>query len=335
MRKLRNFFWALTSMHELISIFIGFLGVVCLWLAIRLAGRRVKSRGWSLALAGIGGVLGLAICSVAGIHFWFFHRSQPASSQANLFQGVVHIREVRKSPRPMVINIVRIDLHTDGIEFVVTQECPTNGMNCKARTASDFLKEFHCQIAVNANYFYPFSVHNPLAFYPKRGEGVNPSGTVAAAGKIYGDKPWGDGVLYLSKNNDARFSQPIGEVYNAVNGNGLFLIDGVLKLPAENDAPPIYARNALALDQNASHIIIVTIDGRQPGYSEGATLSELAEIILANGGVTATRLDEGGSVAVVAADSNGKAMQLNSPIHTRIPGRERPAAVHLGVRAKR
>ncbi|MBN9215071.1 MAG: exopolysaccharide biosynthesis protein [Microbacterium sp. SCN 70-200] len=43
------------------------------------------------------------------------------------------------------------------------------------------------------------------------------------------------------------------------------------------------------------HILIVVVDGRDPGYSRGVTLTELADIMISLGATTAYNLDGGGS----------------------------------------
>ena len=47
------------------------------------------------------------------------------------------------------------------------------------------------------------------------------------------------------------------------------------------------------IDDN--HLVFVVVDGRSPGYSEGVTLTELAEIMVGLGATTAYNLDGGGS----------------------------------------
>jgi len=47
------------------------------------------------------------------------------------------------------------------------------------------------------------------------------------------------------------------------------------------------------IDDN--HLVFVVVDGRSPGYSEGVTLTELAEILQQLGATTAYNLDGGGS----------------------------------------
>jgi hypothetical protein len=51
------------------------------------------------------------------------------------------------------------------------------------------------------------------------------------------------------------------------------------------------------------------------------------------GAYKALNLDGGGSTTLVVADSGGT-RSLNSPIHTRIPMRQRPVANHLGFYAR-
>jgi exopolysaccharide biosynthesis protein len=50
---------------------------------------------------------------------------------------------------------------------------------------------------------------------------------------------------------------------------------------------------------DANHPVFVVVDGRSPGYSEGVTLTELAEILQDLGATTAYNLDGGGSSTMV------------------------------------
>lgn len=51
----------------------------------------------------------------------------------------------------------------------------------------------------------------------------------------------------------------------------------------------------------AGEVLLVTVDGRQPGYSGGLTLPEAAELMIGLGAVEAINLDGGGSTAFVTA----------------------------------
>ena len=89
-------------------------------------------------------------------------------------------------------------------------------------------------------------------------------------------------------------------------------------------------RTALGVDFGPDRLVIVVVDGRQPFYSEGATLTQLADLLIEYGVYTAMAMDGGGSSTLVI-EEDGKAKILNSPIDSHIPGRERPVANHLGV----
>lgn len=62
-------------------------------------------------------------------------------------------------------------------------------------------------------------------------------------------------------------------------------------------------------------------------------MDELADLLLEYGAYSAINMDGGGSVTLVVEGPDGKPEVLNSPIHARIPGLERPVANHLGIYA--
>ena len=281
----------------------------------------------------------VCLCGATGLTMvgrWSFLRRQPpAVANQTLFPGVVYTREVRSSPRPLVVHVVTVDLRQPGVSLLVTPGNPDGERSLRAQTTSAFLERHGLQLAVNGDGFTPWYSASLLRYYPHAGDPVDPLGFAASQGKIYAQ---GNGVaptLYISRNNRARFNLPIGAVYNAISGN-LMLVAAGKPLPEAllaEAAGVLQPRTALALDKSGRKLIIVVVDGRQPGYSEGATLPELAEIIIAHGGFYAMNMDGGGSSTLVMADKNGKARLLNSPIDQNIPGRERVVGNHLGVYA--
>jgi exopolysaccharide biosynthesis protein len=93
-------------------------------------------------------------------------------------------------------------------------------------------------------------------------------------------------------------------------------------------------RTAVGVNKNGRRLYLVVVDGRQPLYSEGATLQVLAGLLKDFGAYYAMNLDGGGSSTLVMEGADGEAIILNSPIDSYIPGRERPVANHLGVYLK-
>ena len=81
-------------------------------------------------------------------------------------------------------------------------------------------------------------------------------------------------------------------------------------------------------------MLLMVVDGRQPGYSEGATLHELVDMLLAFGAYSGINMDGGGSSTLVVKGVDGQPRVLNRPINANTPGQERPVANHFGVLIK-
>jgi len=255
-------------------------------------------------------------------------RPLPLEVKEELYDGITYRRKVHTEPRLWIAHIITIDLHTDGISFLVTppddrkSDTPLN-----ARTTTTFLRDYNLQIAVNGGEFSPWYSNSLLDYYPHVGDPVAPTGFTASRGKRYaeGNRP----VLYIAENNVAQFNKPRSKIYNAISGSHMLVVEGepIEGLDSERPAP----RTALGVDFGPDRLVIVVVDGRQPFYSEGATLTQLADLLIEYGVYTAMNMDGGGSSTLVIENENGKAEVINSPIDSHIPGRERPVANHLGV----
>jgi exopolysaccharide biosynthesis protein len=75
----------------------------------------------------------------------------------------------------------------------------------------------------------------------------------------------------------------------------------------------------------------MVIDGRQSGISEGVTLAELADQLIAVGVFTGVNMDGGGSSTMVIRNINGTPKVVNTPIEGNVPGNESKVANHLGI----
>ncbi len=267
---------------------------------------------------------------LAGRVAWIFLRPQPPAVTENLYQGVVYTREVRNTPRPMVIHVVTVNLAADGVEVLVTPGNPGAELPLKARTTSQFLAEFDLQIAINGDGFTPWYDNSILNYYPHSGDPVDVIGYAASQGKAYSNPTDNEPTVYISNKKRASLYKPIGKMQSAISGNYLLLDKGKIRPGPGGDVQP---RTALGIGKNDKKLILVVVDGRQPGYSQGATLSELAQILKDYGAYHAINLDGGGSSTLVVEGVMSRPRVLNSPVNHRLPGLQRAVGNHLGIYA--
>ncbi len=277
--------------------------------------------------------LAIVALTLGGFVFWRDRRPQPSATQVELFQGITYIRDVRQQPRPLVIHIVQIDLTTPGLSFLVTPGDPVNGQELHAQTTSHFLDQYDLQLAINGDFFWPWWYHSIFDYYPHVDDPTSVNGLAASRGEVYSDAKEDHPTLFISRDNQARFTQPIGAVYNAISGTPLIVERGQLRseITASDYQVDYHPRTAVALDRAGRVLMLIVVDGRQRHYSEGVSLPELAQIAIEYGAYAALNLDGGGSSTLVIEDRHGHPQVLNSPIDATIPGRERPVGNHLGI----
>lgn len=275
---------------------------------------------------------------IGGLLFWYFNRPlpEPISNQV-LFEGITYTRIVHTDPIHQIIHIAKIDLNADGLSFFVTPTGALEDFDFEARTTSQFVEEFYLQFAINADFFDPWKDYGFTNYYPHAGDGTNVRGLSASLGDVttigYAPSQY-YAPLYISADNKVSFREPNEGIYNAVSGNMTIVRNG--NIPQFRDEPYLtkrHPRTAVGLSEDENTLILIVVDGRQPNYSDGATLYELAKALVDAGAYHAINLDGGGSSSMVMKNSI-YAQILNSPIQNRIPARERPIANHLGIYAK-
>jgi hypothetical protein len=303
------------------------LGVV-LAIAARALWRRAATwrRRWlGRALAGLLVALALPALALGGYGLWVRYRPHPAELERTLHPGIVHRRFARSEPRPLVVNVATVSLDAPGLSLVPTPAAPRGCL--PARTTSAFLREQRVQLAVNAQFFYACTGSSELdALEP--GQPLRPVGVYAVAGEVVVEEPWLGNALYVGEDGAVSFEPP-PRIHHAISGRHRLVQAG---RATEADDGVLAPRVALGLDVDRRRLLIVLVDGRQRGWSEGVTLPELSALLVELGAHDAIELDGGGSATLVTEGEDGRPVALNSPIHERIPGRERPVANHLGVR---
>ena len=106
----------------------------------------------------------------------------------------------------------------------------------------------------------------------------------------------------------------------AVGGRPFLVRDSVVVADVDTTGQPGFAtgrhpRTAAGVAKDGKRLILVVVDGRQKPYSDGMTLRELANLMLALGARNALNLDGGGSTTMVYADpdSGGRLRIANRP----------------------
>jgi hypothetical protein len=245
--------------------------------------------------------------------------------------------------RQQQVRAVRVDLRAPGIDFFTT---PGNGeaaLETMSETATEFARRHRVQVAINANYFSPCCA-----------PGEKDLGGLAISAGVVVSPPVragpGDCVLAITKQNqavirksDVTFRE--ADYWTAVAGSGIILQAGKKPVRESPAGPlPAHPRTAVGVSQDGRYLVLLVIDGRQPGYSDGATLEETADWLLRFGAHDGLNLDGGGSATLVR-EEQGRILVANRPSGTarRPPGGDdQPARVrgqrsngnHLGVRAQ-
>ncbi|MDX5394259.1 MAG: phosphodiester glycosidase family protein [Caulobacteraceae bacterium] len=287
-------------------------------------------------LAALAAVLVLAGCATATV-------DAPASTGRGetLFAGGRYWREARTESGAMQIHVLELDLRRVRLELTAGDR--SQGREHVAQTTSDYARRNGLAAAVNASYFTPFKGGSPGGedFYPHAGDGADVSGAAIAFGReVSPVEPDADvrvNAIVCIRDHDVRIldgQSCDGPVDHAVSAGPRLLADGAPRDFAafgERYGATRHPRTALGLDDDAPRAWLVVVDGRQPDWSEGASLPELIGIFQTLGAEQAINLDGGGSTTLVAR--RGEVVEvLNRPIHTGVPGRERPSANHIGVR---
>ncbi|AWE06354.1 hypothetical protein DCE79_02680 [Lysinibacillus sp. 2017] len=87
-------------------------------------------------------------------------------------------------------------------------------------------------------------------------------------------------------------------------------------------------RTAVAVDATGKKVFLVTVDGRQSGYSNGTSLTDLASYLISKGAKFAINLDGGGSTTMVVRNPGDEAPRL---VNRPSEGNERRVSATLQV----
>lgn len=269
-------------------------------------------------------------------HFVFTLLRPPRTfAEKQLADGIIYQRTPKQKPRPFVIHQIKIDLPKNNLKSWVTPGTlnPEGVWQFAAQTTSTFLQKSQVNLAINGSYFQPFYTHHPFDFYPKTGDFVSVNGESISQGKTYSQPLPGWSVLCFDSEDKPSIESDRcpPDTVQGIAGGYMLVNEGKSRQFYHNEKTDLAPRSAVGLDAAGETLWLVVVDGRQPWYSEGVTLPELTDYLIELGCDRALILDGGGSTTLVI-EENGQPKTLNSPIHTRIPLRQRPIANHLGFK---
>jgi exopolysaccharide biosynthesis protein len=257
-------------------------------------------------------------------------------------------------PELQVVHCVRVDLTDTDVQLFPTPRASSyvaESRETLTLSVPDFLKQYKLQVAADANFYNanpggsdPTSEGIPCEVY---GLQICTGVVVSAQSSAdYSGDPRAASLLFTT-NKQPMFvfrNLPPGTntagIYTAVTGYYPIVSNGVnIGAAAINSYPDswihqVQPRTAYGVSQDNRYLFIMTIDGRQSGYSDGALDVETGYWMTNCGAWNAINMDGGGSTALYMADSIGNPVALNHSSYLPAYGRERYIGSHLGVFAK-
>ncbi|MFN3168201.1 MAG: phosphodiester glycosidase family protein [Phycisphaeraceae bacterium] len=251
---------------------------------------------------------------------------------------------------PVRGQLARIDLRDPSVEVVVTRVGITDA-DAPARaeavleTTPDWAERLGLALAVNANYFGVVgrAADRGVVYADVIGLWIS-GGEPGSPRRVYAGEP--GPALVIGRDRRARVTTRPHDptVTHAVAGVGPSAsepgLGGLLVTAGRNTGATCrvsptarHPRTAAGTDRAGATLWLAVIDGRQPGHSVGATLPELAQLLIDAGVHDAVNLDGGGSSSFVYRPADAHTGDASRTITNRpSDGAHRPVAIHLGVR---
>jgi exopolysaccharide biosynthesis protein len=158
--------------------------------------------------------------------------------------------------------------------------------------------------------------------------GFRDTGIVIRNGLVFRDEPAREGLVFYTDGTVEIYDETTTSAdelladgaWNTLSFGPAIVADGAVVDGIEDiEIDTNFGNHSIQGDQprtavgviDENHLVFVVVDGRQSGYSEGVTLTELADIMIDLGATTAYNLDGGGSSTmyfngeVINSPSNG------------------------------
>lgn len=253
----------------------------------------------------------------------------PVSGWTKYYEGMEYATGYTTSPRLMRAWAARISLRNPDVHTHVT---PGNGgapYETALQTTPDFRAQFDCQVAVNCSFFNASLSPNTDIW------GLALAGGAVVSAPDYA-APF-NSQLNFTVNKIVSLvvsnSYPANG-YDSIAGSEILLSNGT-------NVGWVDALNPLTgygISQDGKYLIMVIVDGRQPGWSEGCNPAELAQWMLDFGAWNGVKMDGGGSTTMTWANMGTvnrpcygypRSVGLNFGIGSTLPNIVGPSAVYM------
>ncbi len=253
------------------------------------------------------------------------------------YPGITFHSDTRQNP-PNKLFWVEIDLSDPHVSVRVSAGGPDPDGEGKYQTTlmqtSAIAQREHFDLAVNGDFFQ--ALKNEGGFALPGGYKANQwalvEGPAVTDGKVWSKSLKPRPALVVRRGGKAAIEQvsvPEADLQQVISGNVMLVVKGKA---VNHTEPARHPRTAVGVDEKGSKLVILVVDGRNSGVSEGMTYADLAAEFVRLGCYSAMNLDGGGSTAMVMRDPNADNWKiLNRPSD----GKERPVANALGVRINR
>ena len=242
--------------------------------------------------------------------------------------------EDRSTPRAIKIHFLKIDLRFKGLEVITLPGEDPDGdgpAESQLTPPTVLFNKFNAVAAVNANAFASVSTEKNTHPFWYEGHPVDIHGMVVSQGKTISPIESKRVPFWLDTNSRPYIGDPENgnSVVEAVSDWFSPLLIASRIIPDSSDTA-LHPRTAVGFDNSGTWLLLVVVDGRQPGYSEGVTLYELAKILQSKGCTQSINMDGGGSSIMLIRESDKGVRTFNRPSGSS----HRPVPVMLGVRKK-
>ncbi len=216
---------------------------------------------------------------------------------------IVHMQTKTIGEGDNLVTYYVAEVMLDSMEYMKTALAKGKfGTNYVDKT-SVMAKEVGAILAVNGDYY-----GDP-----------NREGIIIRNGTLYRDQPKREGAALTADGRLIIYQETAGLAVELIEQHGVIhsfsfdvaLVDKSVALDvSDSGLRPKNPRTGLGMI-DPYHFLIITVDGRSPGYSEGLDIYDFADLFVTYGCESAYNLDGGGSATMVYEDE-----LINSPLGT-------------------